>query len=59
MNQVETYSQLQSPTEFHHHLQQWLLQYKQGFSKGEGMGVNVLCGFAERALGEPQRLGHC
>ena len=35
VQQFEHFSHFQSLTEFHHHMEMWLVNYKQDFSKGE------------------------
>ena len=51
IHQFEQYSQFQSLTEFNHHLEQWLLEHKVEFSKGELMGLKRLVRFAAKIPG--------
>jgi N-acetylglutamate synthase-like GNAT family acetyltransferase len=46
MEQFESFSQFQSLTEFHQHMDKWLADYKQEFSKGELVGFKQLITFA-------------
>ena len=42
VQQFEPFSQFQSLTEFHHHIEMWLVDYQQEFSKGELVGLEQL-----------------
>ena len=45
VQQFEHFSHFQSLTEFHHHMEMWLVDYKREFSKGELVGLKQLVRF--------------
>ncbi|MCH6265313.1 hypothetical protein [Neobacillus citreus] len=45
------FSQFTSLTEFNHHIEQWLLEHKADFSKGELVGLKRLVRFAAKIPG--------
>jgi hypothetical protein len=47
----EEYSQFTSVTEFNHHMEKWLLDHKEDFSKGELLGLKRLVRFAAKLPG--------
>jgi hypothetical protein len=51
VQQFEQFSQFQSLTEFHHHMEMWLVNYKQDFSKGELVGFKKLVLFTAEIPG--------
>src|SRR3954468_16727943 len=51
IEQFEQYSQFQSLTEFNHHMEMWLAEYKGEFSKGELVGLKRLVRFAAKIPG--------
>lgn len=51
MNQYEQYSQFESVKEFNHHIEMWLLETKQKFSKGELIGLKRLIRFSAKVPG--------
>lgn len=51
MNQYEQYSQFESLKEFNHHIEMWLLDTKQTFSRGELIGLKRLIRFSAKVPG--------
>ena len=51
VQQFEQFSQFISLTEFHHHMEMWLVNYKQDFSKGELVGFKQLVLFTAEIPG--------
>jgi hypothetical protein len=51
VQQFEQFSQFISLTEFHHHMEMWLVNYKQDFSKGELVGFKQLVFFTTEIPG--------
>ncbi|WP_066392267.1 hypothetical protein [Neobacillus mesonae] len=51
IEQFEKFSQFESLKEFNHHVEQWMLEYKAEFSKGELMGLKRLVRFAVKIPG--------
>ena len=51
VQQFEQFSQFLSLTEFHHHMERWLVYYKQDFSKGELVGFKQLVLFTAEIPG--------
>ncbi|AZU60576.1 hypothetical protein [Neobacillus mesonae] len=51
IEQFEKFSQFESLKEFNHHVEQWMLEYKDEFSKGELMGLKRLVRFAVKIPG--------
>ena len=48
VEQFEQFSQFQSLTEFHHHMEMWLVDYKREFSKKELVGFKQLVRISAR-----------
>lgn len=51
MEQYSSYSQFSSLSEFNSHMEMWLLEYKNEFTKGEVMGLKRLIRFAAKYPG--------
>ncbi|MED4205757.1 hypothetical protein [Neobacillus mesonae] len=51
IEQFEMYSQFDSLNEFNRHMEQWMLEYKDDFSKGELIGLKRLVRFAAKIPG--------
>jgi N-acetylglutamate synthase-like GNAT family acetyltransferase len=51
IERYEQFSQFASLTEFNHHMEMWMLEHKQDFSKGELMGLKRLVRFAAKIPG--------
>ena len=51
IEKFEGYSQFASLTEFNRHLEMWMLEYKQDFTKGELVGLKRLVRFAAKIPG--------
>ena len=51
VQQFEQFSQFISLTEFHHHMEMWLVNYKQDLSKGEIVGFKQLVMFTAEIPG--------
>src|SRR4051812_7163738 len=51
IQQFEEYSQFKSLKEFNNHMEMWLVEYKQEFTKGEVVGLKRLVRFSAKVPG--------